>query len=256
MLSLPKNPISTKLNLHMPVKTITISSPDVPGSDIMLWISWDAGMHMRVPELEVPDISSADAIIEQRKAVTVTGWSRMAASYILVTDVCWEDPAEIEQWVSEIGWALGAGYMYRWYDVPGSRHDHLWGNVRYTVMGDDLSRGDASDWLADLAEKHGCWQWEINAAYHKQNGQSALFWPEWYRCDVSLDEDGGRSSQFPGWDGHHPWLRAIADVPGYESHYYYCPTYRGRGQNKRMKKENWACYPKGMKWQARGKGGL
>lgn len=251
MFNLPGNPIAKKLNLLCPVKAIFVSTPDKSNSELMIQIKWDAGMDMRIPELGIPDISSADAIIEQRKVVTVSGWSRMADTYTLLT-APWEHPAEIEQWVSEIGWRLGAGYMYRWHSAPGDRYDHLWGNIRYTVLGDDMYRGDASEELALLTEEYGCWQWEINASHRKMYGHSAIFWPEWYNCDPSLDEDGGRSVPFPGWDGHHPWLRATEPHTGYESHYFFCPTYRGKGKNKKLRKENGACYVKNLKWEMRG----
>ena len=251
MLNLPDNPIAKKLNLLSPVKRISISTPDKPGSALMIQIVWDAGLDMRMSELDVPDISSADAIIEQRKAVTVSGWGRLADTYILLEGISWDDPAIIERYVSEIGWRLGAGYMYRWQHSPGEPHKHLWGLIRYAVMGDDLYNGDASEELSLLSEEYGCWTWEINASYRKMHGHTAMFWPEWYGCDPSLDQDGGRSASFPGWDGCHPWLRATKSLTGYESHYYFCPTYRGKGQNKRLHKENGACYVKNLKWEMR-----
>lgn len=250
MIKLPYNPISTRLFLPLPVKRISISTPDKADSDIMIQITWDAGMDMRIPELEVPDISSPDAIIERRKAVTVSGWSRMADTYVLI-DAKWNDPSQIEQWVSEIGWCLGAGYMYRWHNAPGSAHKHLWGLVKYSVAGDDLQIGDSSEELSELTEKYGCWSWEINSAYRKADGHSKIFWSEWYRADISLDPDGSRSTPFPGWDGHHSFLRATEPQTGYESHYFFCPTWSGKGKSKRMKKERGACYIKNLKWETR-----
>ena len=69
------NPIMDKISLLVPIKSISIAVPDAPGTAIMMQVRYDAGLEMRIPELEIVDVSSADAIIEQRKAVTVTGWT-------------------------------------------------------------------------------------------------------------------------------------------------------------------------------------
>lgn len=251
MINLPDNPIADKIPLIYPIKRINISTPCNPHSGLMLQIVYDAGMDMRLPELDIPDNSSPNAIIEQRKAVTVSGWSRMSDTYILLPSVFWTSPADIEAYISEIGWQLGAGYMYRWHHSPGDPHKHLWGLIRYSCAAGDMSSGDDSEELAELAEEHGCWSWEINASYRKADGCSALHWPEWYRCDPSLSEDGSRTAPFPGWDGHHPFLQATEPHTGYESHYFFCPTYRGKGKNKHMHKERGACYVENLKWETR-----
>jgi hypothetical protein len=141
--------------------------------------------------------------------------------------------------------------MYRWHHSPGRPLKHLWGMERYTIGGMDISHGDSNPDLAEMTVKYGCLSWEINASYLKMHGHTAYLWPEWYRCDPSLADDGSRTTPFPGWDGEHPWLRASEPNTAYESRYFFCPTYRGNGKNKRLHKERGAGYVKNLKWEKR-----
>jgi hypothetical protein len=202
--------------------------------------------------LDIDDTSSPDAIINNCKAVKVRGWSRRANTEITATLQEEILPGDIERWLSEIGWALGAGYMYRWHTAPNTGSMPYWafGADRYTVAGMDTAYGDNNADLAQEAYTHGFWQWEINAAYNKQQGNSSLFWDEWYRCDVSLDSDGSRSTQWLGWDGHCPMLTADPQSCT-EAQYFYSPTFSGRGKNKKMKKIKHACYAKQIQWTTR-----
>ena len=204
------NPIAAAIPLLVPIKTISVSTPNLPGSDLVLWIKYDAGLDMRHPEMEQG--------LESK--VKVTGWSRLSDSYIRVA-ANWSKPAEIEKWVSEIGWRLGGGYMYRWNKAPGRSSGHLWGTVKYTVNGDDLSSGDTAPDLADRCETYGCWEWEINCAPQKDKGHTAYLFEKWREADPTLTDDGSRSGDFPGWESYHPYLEAEEADTGYESRYYF-----------------------------------
>ena len=127
---------------------------------------------------------------------------------------------------------------------------HLWG-LAIQRNGQRFIIGGQQPLACGVVRAHGCWEWEINASYNKKHAHTALFWPEWYKCDPSLDEDGSRSAPFPGWEGNHPWLRASQPQTAYESHYYYCPTYRGKGKNKRLHRESGVCYVRDLKWEMR-----
>lgn len=251
---LPKNSVSPFIPLgNGVIKTIAISIPDMPMmTSAHLRINWDMGMDVRVPEMDVSDTSSPDAIIEGRNAVVCTGWSKRADTNIAVTLAAETTPQDIEQWMSEIGWAIGAGYMYRWYHGPSDvAPEWDFGGGVYTCAGMDSAVGDEQPQLAQVAKDNGYWSWEVNAAYHKSQGQSKMYWEEWYRTDISLIENGSRLEPFPGWDGSHPWLWSKSANTGYESHYFYAPTFSGSGKNKRISLKKYAVYVKGMSWAFR-----
>lgn len=221
------NPLRQHIPLYYPLKRIVFATPDMAGAAIMLRITWDAGIDMRIPEMEGAGGGGE-----------VSGWARMADMYIRA-DIPWATPDTLERYISEIGWALGAGYMYRWHKAPGMHREHLWGLIRYSTPAGELAMGDSSEELSALAAQHGCWEWEINAAYRKANGHTAMYWPAWRAADPSLDDDGGRSKPFPGWDGYHPWLRATQPYTAFISRYYYCHT---------SCREQGACYRKNLQW--------
>ncbi len=208
---LTDNPIVAKIPMILPIKTISISTPAKPLSGIMLWIKYDAGMDMADPDV--------DKKFENK--IKTTGWSRMSDTYIRL-DCDWYRPEDIERWVSEIGWALGGGYMYRWHSSPGRPKKHLWGTLQYEVMGSSMAEGDTAPELAELCEQLGCWQWEINCAYKKDKGHSKMYFDRWRKADPTLETDGSRSTTFPGWESYHPFLEATKTGTGYESRYYFC----------------------------------
>jgi len=154
------------------------------------------------------------------QGVKVSGWSRAADSYIFLPGHV--APEELQQWISEIGWRIGAGYMYRWFFSPGDAHKHLWGMMRYSIAGMDTALGDTAPDLAEEAERYGVWSWEINCAWRKGEAHSKIFFPKWREADPTLLEDGTSEGAFPVWDGDHPWLRATEPNTGCESQYYFC----------------------------------
>lgn len=221
------NPVAAAIPLYVPIKTISVATPNLPGSDLIVWIKYDAGLDMRHTEIE-----------EKNKDVKVTGWSRLSDDYIRIS--CdWSEPSEIEKWVSEVGWRLGAGYMYRWNKAPGRTNGHLWGSAIYEVNGDALARGDKAYDLAELCETYGCWEWEINCAYQKDKGHSSMFFDRWKEADPTLQPDGSRSGNFPGWQNYHPYLAAEQIDTGYESRYYYSkPKKYNRQRDVMVKQKN------------------
>lgn len=223
---LPDNQISRKIPDLGVIKKLSLSVADELHSDIVVEITWDCILDMAYPDIDKPDVKT-------------TGFSRQTPTAIRCK-VWWKEPEEIECWVSEIGWALGAGYMYRWHKPPVPPDDetgidtvrHFFGIPLYKIMGEDDVIGDTdnSDLVAVAAEK-GYWQWEINCAYRKSDGSSKMFWRKWKEADPSLAEDGSRPTAFPGWEGRHPFLRATEPRTGYESRYFYCLPKNGK--NKR-----------------------
>lgn len=209
MINWPDNPVSDIIrNAIYPVKTIRVSMPDSPLSlGCMAWVSYDAGMSIRDPRME-------------SAGVKTTGWAKAADTYIYLPDHI--RPEQLQEWLSEIGWIIGAGYMYRWHHAPGQPYNHLWGLKRYSIAGMDTAYGDANPDLAEMADKYGCWSWEINCAYRKGEGHTAMLLPKWREHDPTLTAAGSRLGVFPGWAGEHPWLRATDPNTGYESQYYFC----------------------------------
>ena len=209
MLNWPSNPIAEIVrNSAYPVKTVMVSMPDTPISlGCMLWLNYDAGMAIRDPRMDV-------------NGVKVTGWSKSADTYIYIPD--YVKPEQLQDWLSAIGWGIGAGYMYRWHHSPGRPMNHLWGLTRYTIAGMDTAHGDANSDLAEMTGKYGCWSWEINCAWRKAEGHSAIYFAKWREHDPTLTDNGTRLGKFPGWNGAHPWLKATAPDTGYESRYYFC----------------------------------
>lgn len=204
-MKLPKNPLAEIIEkIIWPIKTITVATPSTPTPvEGMVWITYDM----------------MTSQIKQKKEGTLSSMSRIPDTYHHLLSC--PTPQELQEWISEVGWALGAGYMYRWHHAPGRKSLHLWGLERYSVMGDDSAEGDTSPELAELCEKFGVWSWEINCAYGKQNGFTLDLMASWLKNDPSLQPDGSRLGNFPGWNGDHPWLQAVEPGTGYESRYQF-----------------------------------
>src|SRR3990167_3229660 len=190
-----------------PPKTIKLSMPDTDNVGAMLWITYDMMIETRPTGFVV-----ADTTIHSRPADTY--------HYIneLHTAQKWQDL------MSEAGWVLGAGYLYRWHFAPGREHNHLWGLEIYDLGdGDVTATGDKDDVLAELSKQFGVWQWEINSSWRRQDNLI-----KWRTEDPQRGDDGLRSIPFPGWAGEHPLRRATAEGTGYESHYCYVkpPKYK------------------------------
>lgn len=200
------NPLSEMIKtIVWPIKTVTVATPSTPKPVTgMVWICYDA---MTAQTVQIAG------------EIEATGMSRIADTYHHLLSC--PSPEELQGWVSELGWVLGSGYMYRWHHAPGRRMEHLWGLERYAVAGEAMQEGDNSKELAALCAQYGVWSWEINCAYGKRNGMSAMMMDSWIHHDPSLQEDGSRAGYFPGWDGAHPWLQAQETGSGYESQYYY-----------------------------------
>ena len=209
MLNWPNNPIADKIrDAILSIKRITISMPDTSTPQgAMMEIMYDAGMSIRDPRMD-------------QQGVKVTGWSRAATTYIYLP--IYATPEQIQEWISALGWAIGSGYMYRWHFAPGRPLKHLWGMERYSINGMDTALGDSAPDFAEMTVEHGCWSWEINCAWRKAEGHTALLFTKWKEHDPTLTDDGTRSGDFPGWAGEHPWLRATEPNAGYESRYYFC----------------------------------
>lgn len=218
MIKLPDTPITQYIPIEWGIiKTIRLAVADQPGSDIIMSIIWDEMSPVRLPEMEQQGIMSANGI--SRRSDTVI---RCPIDWIL--------PSDIEGWLSQIGWRIGAGYMYRWHKSPIDASDtvakdslsHIIGVSSYVINGVDTIIGDrdTEDVLADMIQ-YGHWEWEINCSYRKYEGSTALFWPSWKAHDNTLQDDGSRRDDFPGWHGNHPYLRAVEPRSAYESRYFY-----------------------------------
>ncbi|GIV86611.1 MAG: hypothetical protein KatS3mg054_0640 [Chloroflexus sp.] len=183
-----------------PPKTISLALPDTESVEAMLKITYSTMIETRS--------HAADG-------VAIASYSRPADTYHLLdvhhTPQGWHDI------MSEAGWVLGAGYMYRWHYAPGQTLDHLWGLLRYDLGdGDITATGNADDVLAELCRQFGAWHWEINSAYMLPAGLV-----NWRAEDPTRSEDGTRPLPFSGWAGEHPWLRATQPNTIIESRYYY-----------------------------------
>lgn len=202
----PENPLAEIIkNILWPIKTVSVATPSTPEPVTgMVWITYDVITSQTVKTVE---------------KIEATGFSRIADTYHHLLSC--PTPQELQDWVSELGWTLGAGYMYRWHHAPGRRSEHLWGLERYIIGNDAIQEGDSSQELAELCRQYGVWSWEINCSYNKQNGSSAGMMNSWRKHDQSLLENGSRQGAFPGWDGEHPWLQASETGTGYESQYYF-----------------------------------
>jgi len=193
--------------LLAPIKSVSIAFPAVPGSEGVMTICYNTGEDFGLPV--------------QGNEVKLTGWSKMADTYIRVK-IGWENPLDVEKMVSELGWYLGGGYMYRWIFGPGAeRHKHRFGCQRYEVMGDSLAIGEAAPDLLAMAQEHGVWEWEINSAYLMRIGINHFFWTKWKSEDNFRNEDGLRGSPFPGWAGGHRWHPVPEEGHGIESCFFY-----------------------------------
>lgn len=193
-----------------PPKEIRLSKPDTDRTAAMLWITYDTMTETRRMLLD--------------GSITETGFSRPADTYHYIADIYTAD--EWQKIMSEAGWILGGGYMYRWHSAPGRESLHLWGLEIYDFGDGDVSAtGDSSYALAELCKKFGNWEWEINSAWRRQDKLI-----KWRTEDPQRGEDGLRFTPFPGWAGEHPWARAKEEGTGYESHYCYVkpPKYNKR----------------------------
>lgn len=189
-----------------PPKTIKLSMPDAENVGAMLWITYDA-------MIETQQIQDG---------VTQSGFGRPADTYHYIGEL--HMAQEWQDIMSEAGWLLGGGYMYRWQFAPGREYNHLWGLDVYDLGdGDVTATGDSNYGLAELCRQFGVWQWEINSAWHRQDNLI-----KWRAEDSQRGTDGLRSIPFPGWAGEHPLRRATAEGTGYESHYCYIkpPKYK------------------------------
>lgn len=193
-------------SLLVPIKSISFATPASPGSDVMACITYNAGTEWAEPRED-----------KDFPGVKVSGWSRMPDDYIKIA-IDWDTPQEIEQMVSEIGWRLGAGYMYRWIKGPGE-HAHCFGN-QYTINGEALAKGDHSDLMKTIAKECGVYEWEINSSYLMSSGCNP-YWAKWQAEDPRRDSEGMRPSDFPGWDSGHPWHDIPGPHEGYESRFFY-----------------------------------
>jgi hypothetical protein len=201
--------------LLVPIKTVTIACPQIVGSDIFVTITHNAGSDFRVPGREEP-----------LDGISTSGWSRMP-DWCKRIAIDWEMPQDLEAIISELGWYLGAGYMYRWQCKPRvpSRSEHLYGGRYSITVGNNTessATGDYAEDLMDQTEQHGCWHWEINSSYLMQSGMNKMFWPKWKAEDNTRNDEGLRESPFPGWEGTHPWLAHNDAGDGYESRFFYC----------------------------------
>ncbi|MBW1812098.1 MAG: hypothetical protein JRJ39_00120 [Deltaproteobacteria bacterium] len=220
MIDLSYNLIGRHIPLGDPIKTISLSTPDKSLSDLIMTITWDCGAEIRHKDMED----------NFKNKVKITGWS-CAADTIIRIPLAWSTPQYIEDLISEIGWYLGAGYMYRWHKAPGKACDYFFGCARYTCAGEDSQHGDDGWSLLADADKCGYWTWEINTSYLKRLGTSKIFWPSWRKHDSTLTNDGTRDDDWQGWDGTHNFYRATDLNTGYESQFFY---YRPKKYNKNI----------------------
>ena len=210
----PTNPIADIVRgSAWPLQTIRVAKPDCD-STLMVWLTYASWVSTQHTDERLP-------------GVTIQGGGSPADTYRAVLEM--PSPQMVQDWISELGWRVGAGYLYRWHFAPGRPMRHLWGLDRYIVGDEESALGDSDPSLADLCKQYGCWQWEINCAWRRGEARGWQL-ERWRKHDPTLLEDGSRAGAWPGWDGEHPWLRATELGTAYESHYYYvrperyCPT--------------------------------
>lgn len=206
--SYPSNPLAAGLREDIAggiVKTIRLAALRRPGTPLIVRIIWDEWVSMAHPELErqVPD-------------TRVTGGGRRTDVGRRL-DVPWEMPQDLEEWLAELAWSLGGGYLYRWSIPPRTGIDPMepkhgyreWFAVPTYAFGggdpDDVIDDSGADLIAEAAHG-GYWQWECNAAFRKVEGHSAAMWPSWRKHDPGLSDDGSRRVPWPGWIDDK-WLR-------------------------------------------------
>lgn len=199
----------------LPIKSITFARPACWGDELFATITYNAGSDFAVPKNDEP-----------MDGVRTSGWSRAADTY-KVLQVGFSGPQDLEDQIAELGWYLGAGYMFRWQkrpDMPDSAISHYFGGQRYTVeiggVAEDFGRGDYSEDMIESAAQNGLWVWEINSTYLMRCGINQFLWPKWRDEDCTRNEDGLRLSAFPGFSSSHPWMEDFT-CDGYESRFYF-----------------------------------
>lgn len=187
----------------IPLNTVTVTVPATP-----------------YPHLGVVKIQYAAASGDVQKTETGT-----LTTYETLPDELYtfapKPKEQIESELSVIGWEFGAGYLYRWYERM-SNYRHLYENLYDFADGKpfvDDSGINAADYRHQ-SEVYGVWQWEFNVVWKRGIAKPWQF-ESFRRNDPSLEDDGRRSTPFPGWQDMHPWLTTDEPKSGFESHYYF-----------------------------------
>lgn len=122
----------------------------------------------------------------------------------------WSQIEQVEEWLEEAAWALGAWDMARYSNPPEADPDH-WreqpGNgiavnfcgldAVYSIPGSTGSP-DQNNWaLGDIAAHEGWWSWCFKPAAAWPSDSIEL--KSSLRGDASLQPDGRRHLPFPGW---------------------------------------------------------
>ncbi|MCP9496092.1 MAG: hypothetical protein MSG64_16715 [Pyrinomonadaceae bacterium MAG19_C2-C3] len=195
-LLLPPNPISAVLaSEYGVINKVNLSTLRTTDAPLVLRIGWE-GMRRA-------DRDTHAHIYDRRP------------DSIRVVRANWESSAEIESWLEECAWALGAGYLMRWIHAPSNKVTmgirRSFGDEIYTINGESLSAGDSPrDEMFGVAARDGFIEWEFNSAYLRHESTFPAQLEAWRRHDATLLPSGNRDTIFPGWrDGK--WTRIAKD---------------------------------------------
>lgn len=220
-----------------PMYTVRLSALRRPDTPITVRVGWPmpegGGAWAREPDLDRyrderdPVLGT---VVARHRTVTASSCSRPSDSLIQCC-AAWWSVAQLEGWITEAAWHLGAGYFARWSQPPGrdpeamgSGLGHDFGTLGWEVMGhrDALGRCAPSDVVAEAA-RDGWWTWEHNIGYRQaeigsMSARRALLWLA--EAAACRDADGGRSAEWPGWDPEDPkgWIAPMyetTDEPGH-----------------------------------------
>ena len=199
----------------IPLDTIRVATPATPSpTEAVLTVSYCA--------------STGDAQ-KTESGATLESWGKLPDTMHLLTP---RSKEEMEAELSDAGFFLGAGYLFRWYHSPGSRMEHRYRNMytfsvgltadsfRYESLADDSDVDDHSKRLMELSQEHGTWEWEFNVAY-RRNLSTPWQFESWRKHDPTIDDEGKRDRPFPGWDGSFEFRTTEEPNNVIQSEFYY-----------------------------------
>lgn len=199
----------------IPLDTIRVATPATPyPTEAVLTVSYCA--------------STGDAQ-KTESGATLETWGKLPDTMHLLAP---RSKEEMEAELSDAGFFLGAGYLFRWYHSPGSRMEHRYRNMytfavgltadsfRYDPLSDDSDVSADADRLMDLSEEYGTFEWEFNVSYRRNLAKPWQF-ESWRKHDPSIDDEGKRDRPFPGWDGSFEFRTTEEPKNVIQSEYYY-----------------------------------
>ncbi len=204
----------------IPLDRVAVATPATPyPSEAVMTVSYCA---------------STGSAQKTESGATLETWGKLPDTMHLLAPRSKED---IEAELSDAGFFLGAGYLFRWYHSPGSRMEHRYrnmysviadvANATYEPLADDADVSADADRLMDLSEEYGTWEWEFNVAYRRNLAVPWQF-ESWKKHDPTIDGEGKRDRPFPGWDGSFEFQTTDEPNNVIQSEFYYAMPKRYR----------------------------